>query len=89
MKKAIYIIFSTLLGILLSFILHAGIEVLYIRYSEKVNWNSVFGKGLCALPVWLQIGLFIFGAVFGFLLGLFWWRLVYIEKRRWFKKKKE
>ncbi len=89
MKKSFYVLLSTILGILLSFILHAGIEVLYIRYSDNINWNSIFGKGACALPIWLQVGLLVIGAGGGFFLGFFWWRLVYIEKKHWRKKKED
>jgi len=77
MKKAIYLILFTILGILFSFIVHAVIEILYLKYASHIFWS-----GGCALPAWLKYGLFILGAVGGFLLGRIGWRIVYVEKRR-------
>lgn len=92
-KKIIYQIATTFLGLLLSFLTHAIIEIWYLKWADRtghiVKWTSVFGKGLCALPIFLQIGLFILGGISGFLLGLYWWRIVYVEKKHWFSKKKE
>ncbi len=83
-KHTIYLIASTILGILLSFIAHAIIEISYINYALTrgiiiVN-HGVFGHAYCALPAWLQIGLLLLGIIGGFWLGQFWWRKIYIEK---------
>jgi hypothetical protein len=80
MKKAIYLILFTILGILFSFIVHAVIEILYLKYATHVVWSSG-----CALPAWLKYGLPILGAIGGFLLGRIGWRIVYVEKRRFRK----
>jgi len=77
MKKVFYLILFTILGILFSFIAHAVIEILYLKYATHVNWS-----GGCALPDWLKYGLPILGAIGGFLLGRIGWRIVYVEKRR-------
>lgn len=90
MKKTIYILLATILGILLSTLAHSGIELWYLGWTERtghdITWTLFFGIGLCAFPPWLQYGLLILGAVGGFLLGRWWWRLVYVEGRHWRRK---
>lgn len=83
-KKIIYFTATTVLGVLLSFIAHAFIEISYLRQIQSQGRVPVF-YGSCALPPALQIGLVLVGAVGGFFLGRYWWRLVYIEKF-WAKK---
>jgi hypothetical protein len=90
-KHIIYLIASTILGILLSLLAHALIENSYldkaIKNGTDVVWYSILGHGQCALPPVVQIGLLLVGAVGGFLIGRIWWRLVYID-RVWSKDKK-
>jgi len=83
MKKAIYLIASSFLGLLLSIIAHALIEINYLKFTDpnKVVWASILGNGNCALPFYFQIGLPLLGIIGGYFLGRFWWRVVYIEKR--------
>ena len=92
MKKYIYIFAWVILGLLLSFITHAVIEIAYINYSFAkgiilVN-HTAFGHGFCVLPTYLQAGLLILGILGGFLAGRFFWRVIYIEKRyrKWRRK---
>lgn len=84
MKKIIYILAWVVLGLILSFIAHAVIEIKYINHSlsagiAPVNY-MVFGRGYCALPGLLQLGLPILGIVFGFLAGWYFWKVVYIKE---------
>ncbi len=83
-KKTIYIIAAMVLGLLLSFLAHAGIEIW--------NINRLLGRGImpqasalthnCYLPSYLQIILLLAGLIGGYLLGRVWWRLVYIKHHR-------
>jgi len=83
-KKIIYIILTMILGLILSFIFHAAIEICYI--------NHLLGKGIlpepsslthqCYLPSVLQIILLLIGLLGGYFLGHLWWRIVYIERKR-------
>jgi H+/Cl- antiporter ClcA len=84
LKKAAYLCAATILGILLSFIAHAIIEIVYLHRAESQGKVVTF-YGSCALPPVLQILLLALGAIGGFLLGRFWWRKVYIE-RVWARK---
>ena len=78
-KKMAYLATSTILGIFLSFIAHAFIEMAYMRNILDQGKLVQFYGG-CALPPVVQISLFAIGVVGGFFLGRFWWRKVYIER---------
>ncbi len=79
-KHGMYLVLATMLGILLSFLVHAGIEMVYLSWAEQQG-KIVHWYGGCALHPVLQIGLVVIGALGGFLLGRWWWRMVYIEQR--------
>ena len=84
-KKIIYLIAATFLGLLLSLITHAFIELKYLRLAENQNLTVPFYGG-CALIPLLQITLITIGIFGGFFLGYYWWRKLYIE-RAWRKKR--
>lgn len=90
MKKITYYFLTVILGLLLSILSHVFIEYFYLRQAI-VNNTPIqrMGSDLgCALPLWLQISLPIAGVILGFFLGRRWWRIVYIEGRRqWFRRK--
>ena len=85
MKRTVYITAWIVLGLLLSFVAHAVMEIGYIKYAlgsgVVLTNHMVFGGGYCALPAWLQYLLFALGIVGGYLAGKFFWRVIYIEKR--------
>ncbi len=83
-KKAVYLSASTILGVLLSFMAHAYIEIKYLNMAINQGKTVVFYNG-CALPPALSGGLLLVGAIGGFFLGRIWWRLVYVD-RAWAKK---
>lgn len=85
MKRPVYIVAFTVLGILLQFVIHATIEIWYIglltrdfsKYSLGFSWSQWFiihhvGAGI----------LFLAGALFGFWQGKFWWRKIYEKEKR-------
>ncbi|NQV12762.1 MAG: hypothetical protein HQ530_00470 [Parcubacteria group bacterium] len=82
--KPLYLLATTVLGLLLSFIIHASLELLYLYLATSRNytitWNSYLGKS-CALPLWLQITLIVAGLAGGLYMGTFWYKMVYIEGR--------
>jgi hypothetical protein len=79
LKKAVYLFAATILGLLLSFLAHAIIEINYMS-SVLSQGRIVRFYGNCALPPTLSILLLIIGIVGGFLLGRVWWRLVYVDR---------
>ena len=85
-KKIIYLFASTILGLVLSFIVHALIEINYLSWAAKHGY-IVVSFGSCFLPPWFQAVIWILGAAGGFLMGKFWWRKLYVE-RVWMKRKK-
>lgn len=90
-KRPLYFALTTFLGVLLSYVVHAIIEILYLAWAVKNNkpitWTLHFGVGPCALPPVLQYGLVVLGLVGGWFLGQTWWRIVYIEHRGWHHSK--
>lgn len=83
-KRRVYLFAVIILGVLLSFIAHALIEINYLNSSFSQNKIVTFYGG-CALPPVFSIALLVLGAVGGFFLGRVWWRLVYVD-RVWAKK---
>jgi len=82
-KKTVYLLATIILGLLLSLLAHAFIEISYLNWVQSKGQIVQF-YGSCALPPLLQTSVWILGAVGGFFLGRFWWRKVYIE-RIWVK----
>ena len=83
MKKTIYIILFTFLGILLQFLIHILVETWYIdllitdfpKYGFGLSWYQWF--------IIHHIGtviLFVTGTLFGFWQGKFWWQRIYEKK---------
>ena len=83
-KEFTYLLAATFLGVLLSFLVHALIEMpviwlltsnfetfsLGLTWSQWYTVHTVFG-----------IVLFLVGIIGGFQLGRYWWRILYIEQR--------
>lgn len=90
MKKGIYIFLFSILGLLLGFLLHAIVEIIYIRLL--INNYETFGFGLdfsvwfTIHKVWAIITL-LGGLWFGYYQGKKWWRVLYVERKysRWFR----
>lgn len=83
MKRVIYIFLAVFLGFLLSLLLHVAIESIYLLFSSNPRWYPLFGLGYDALPLWLTCLLAAAGILFGYWMGIVWWRIVYIEHRHW------
>jgi len=71
-KRIVYLIVSTVLGFLLGFIAYALIEIGY--------WDAVGGQGNSDSLYVLETIFLTVGAIGGFFLGRFWWRMVYIDR---------
>ena len=90
MKKIIYIIAFTTLGILLQFLIHAGVEIWYIglllkdfpKYGFGLSWEQWFLIHTIGTVI-----LFLAGTIFGLWQGRYWWQKIYVEHtlRRWFR----
>ena len=89
-KKLLYIISFTILGILLQFLIHAGLEIWYIGLLNKnfgvwglgLNWTSWYTIHHIFTIMLLAAGIF-----FGFWQGQFWWKRLYEQKNTGKKKK--
>lgn len=88
LKRTIYLLLAALLGLLLSGIAHAVIEIVSlntaVNNASPVVWRHYLdGAFSCSLPPVAFYGLPVLGIVGGFLTGRVWWRWVYVEKRSW------
>jgi hypothetical protein len=84
-KKIIYILLAMFLGLLLSVIAHALIEMNYLSNVYLVGMSPK--ENGCFLPETVQVVLPISGLIIGYILGQSWWQMVYVEKRHWSSKK--
>jgi len=83
MKKSIYIIAFTFLGVLLQLLIHGLVEIWYIgllisdfpKYSFGLSWSQWFIIHHIGTVV-----LFVAGALLGYWQGKFWWRKIYEKK---------
>jgi hypothetical protein len=84
MKKVFYIICFTFLGILFQFLLHAGIEIWYIKLLvadfQKYSLGFSFSQ-LVLIHHIATVILLIAGALFGFWQGKYWWKRLYENKK--------
>ena len=83
MKKQIYLFLTMILGVLLTTIIHAGLEIWYISLLNE-NWEE-YSFGLAWPRLWqIHLGytiiLLILGVVLGYYLGKRWWRIIYGKK---------
>ena len=91
MKKQIYIFLAMVLGVLLTTILHGVVEVFYIgllmenfdKYNLGLSWDAIY-----IVHYVFTIVLAVLGIIGGYFLGQRWWRIVYIEKRHWWFRRK-
>ena len=87
MKRIVYILLSMFLGLLLSFFAHVALEMPALSYLVEggahagdapvliwTRWQSVHEAGTVLIA--------LAGLVGGWFLGRYWWRLVYVERRR-------
>jgi hypothetical protein len=80
MKKSLYIGLFTLLGVLVSFLVHGILEIAIVRllladfstYSLGLSWAQWF-----AIHKWGSIILLVLGVVIGFWQGKRWWYVLY------------
>ena len=92
MKKKIYICCAIVVGLLLAAALDGLLETWWINRQVAAGIipmvNNDFGWD-AFLPWQLTVAFFAFGLAFGTWLGLWGWRVVYVEKRHWSMRKKK
>ena len=90
MKKQIYVFFTIVLGVLLTTIIHAVLEMGYIALyvKEPVKYGlGLTWQGILWVHYVYTAALLIVGIVGGYYLGQRWWRIIYVEKRHWWFRK--
>jgi len=83
-KRTLYIALFTLLGVMVSFLIHAVIEIPVInllvsdfdKYSLGLTWREWYLVHHVASAVLLLVGITL-----GYLQGKRWWKVIYIERR--------
>jgi len=89
-KRIVYLLAAAMLGFLLQLIAHALIEMWYINLllGDFDRWSFGFSWGhLWQIHHALSLILAIVGIAGGYILGITWWRIIYIENRRWWRKR--
>ncbi len=92
MKKKVYVLCFVIFGILVSFMIHAFIEIAYIRLL--VGDYERFGFGLnydtwSLIHTYIAIALMFLGILFGYKYGQYFWKVLYVDQRyrKWLKGK--
>ena len=83
-KRKIYVALFTFLGLLLGFLVHAGLEIWFIgrltadfaHNSLGYNWGQWY-----RIHEYFAITTVALGLLFGFKQGEYWWKVVYEQKR--------
>ena len=83
-KRGLYIICFIILGILASFLVHTGIEIPIInllvsnfnKYSLGLSWGQWQMIHDIGAVVLLVLGMWV-----GYRQGVYWWNVIYVEKR--------
>lgn len=91
-KRTVYLILTIVLGLELAAILHSVLESWYFSRFLAANIMPPQYPWLLFstyLPPAVTILLGIAGIIGGYLLGRWWWQIVYVEKRHWRMKKKK
>ncbi|MEK7630635.1 MAG: hypothetical protein AAB417_01205 [Patescibacteria group bacterium] len=89
-KRMVYLLSASVLGFLLQLITHALIEMWYINLllNNFARWNFGFSwDQLWQIHHALSTMLVVVGIAGGYMLGVIWWRIIYIEKRYWWRKR--
>jgi hypothetical protein len=85
-KRKIYIFCAIILGVLLGTLLYSLAEKRAIEDMLVAgNVRAVYGNFF--LPPAVSFISISGGAIFGYILGVRWWQIVYVEKRHWRCKK--
>ena len=92
LKKTVYLCLTVILVSLLMLILHSYLELWYIdaiyASSGVYPQPTVFLRLSSYLPPAVPYILIVVSVAGGLLLGRWWWRIVYVEKRHWRLKKR-
>lgn len=83
MKRAVYILLFVVLGVIVSFLAHAAIELSLVKllvsdfetYSLGLSWSTWFVLHYIMAGV-----LFLIGAGVGLWQGIYWWGVLYEGK---------
>ena len=84
LKRTVYIASFTILGVLVSFLVHAIVEIWYI--GRLIADFETYGLGL-SWSQWVMIHhvgavlLLLLGIMAGLVQGRMWWRIIYVDKR--------
>jgi hypothetical protein len=83
-KKQVYITLFTILGFLIGFLVHALVEIIYIRllasdfvaYSFGLSWSE-----LVQFFYLFSAIVFVVCGLWGYAAGKFWWKQIYVLKK--------
>ncbi|MEM9336526.1 MAG: hypothetical protein AAGA35_01555 [Patescibacteria group bacterium] len=89
MKRTVYIIAFIFLGLIVSTLVHAALEmpILWLVSSDYERYaNSLLWQHWELMHHTVAVGLWVMGALVGYKLGKRYWHILYVEKRYGEKK---
>jgi hypothetical protein len=88
-KRRIYIFLSIILGILLGVIAYALVEQARINQLLLHGLTPDYTNRSFFLPPSVAVIFLIAGALLGYVVGVRWWQIVYVERRHWRFRKQQ
>ncbi len=84
LKKIVYYILGIIGGIIVSFVVHAIVEMLYINHflSREILPQPSPTSHLCFLPFYLQVVILLAGIIGGYFFARWGWSVVYEKGER-------
>lgn len=91
MKKYLYIVLATALGVLIGTLISCLIETWVINHAITngripAEYSLMNGRSSYLSPI-VPVIILVATAVLGFTLGQSGWRLVYVKKKHWWRKR--
>lgn len=86
-KKIVYIILTIIFGQLISLLAYeiSLVEYIKIKLYQNVTVDNLLGIFYDPTRIHVFWVFIIVGSLAGLYLGLYWWRMVYVEHKHWRK----
>lgn len=80
LKHSVYLIAASIFGVFINYFIIVATQVIYLQWILHSDKNIIWYSGYPPYPV-LIYGFLLAGALWGFIAGRYWWRIIYIEHK--------